>query len=73
MDGGLRIAIGIIIIVIGALIGLGGVTKSEVLPIRMFAARAEVCWGDNKYSALAGYGALMMVFGVLFAAGVLAS
>lgn len=65
------IIIGSVLIFIGALMALGGILKSDFAPIRLLRARAELCWGEYANQYLAGCGIMVVIFGVLFATGVI--
>jgi hypothetical protein len=60
---------GIAIVVIGLLMFLGGLTKSEFVVYRVVAARTRLIWGDNVHTFYIAAGLIVAVFGVLVAIG----
>lgn len=62
---------GIVMVAIGMLMFLGGLTKSEFVVYRLLAARTRLLWGDNVHTFYMAAGLIVAVFGILVALGVL--
>lgn len=56
---------GIVMIVIGGLIALGGVTQSDFVVYRLLAARSRLLWGDRVHAFFVVAGILVAFAGVL--------
>ena len=67
-----RLAVGIVVIVIGTLLALAGAVRPSVSLYVWISSRAAACWGEQRrHAAMIAYGALMATFGVLILAGVI--
>ena len=62
---------GIVIAMIGLLMFLGGLTKSEFVVYRLLAARTRLLWGDNVHTFYIAAGLIVAIFGVLVAMGII--
>ena len=60
---------GVPIVVIGVLMFLGGLSKSEFVVYRFLAARSRTLWRDHVHSFYVIAGLLVASFGVLVALG----
>ena len=60
---------GIAITIIGLLMFLGGLTKSEFVVYRVLAARTRFVWGDNVHVFYIAAGLIVALFGVLVTTG----
>jgi len=62
---------GTIIAVIGLLMFLGGLTKSNFILYKLMVKRSEMLWKENVHNFYIGAGLLVTLFGVLFALGII--
>lgn len=58
---------GIAMVVIGLLMSVGGLTKSEFIVYRILAMRSRPLWGDNVHVFYVISGLAVAAFGVLIA------
>jgi len=63
----------LIVIIIGLLILIGSIKKSEFILFKLIVARAKILWGNSVYLFLMISGIFVMIFGVLMFFGVLNS
>ncbi len=61
---------GILIIIVGAFLLISASMKSEFIIYRLLVYRSKILWGDNVYRFHQVAGAMVIVFGVLVAAGI---
>jgi hypothetical protein len=57
-------------VAIGALLFVGASMKSEFILYRLLVYRSKILWGDNVHRFHQFAGAMVVVFGVLVAAGI---
>jgi len=62
---------GLVLVGIGAFFIVSGATRSQFPIYRLFVARSRILWGDNAYRFHMFGGALMAVFGIVYALGYL--
>lgn len=62
---------GFVILAIGLLMFLGGLTKSNFILYRLIAARSRLRWGDQVHTFYLVAGILVATFGALFAFGLI--
>ena len=62
---------GIPLTIIGLLMFLGGITKSDFIAYRLIADRPRMLWGNHVHSFFVVAGLMVAVFGVLVALGVI--
>jgi len=61
---------GILIIIVGAFLLISASMKSEFIVYRLLVYRSKILWGDNVHRFHQITGAMVIVFGVLVAAGI---
>jgi len=61
---------GILIIIVGAFLLISASMKSEFIVYRLLVYRSKILWGDNVHRFHQIAGAMVIVFGVLVAAGI---
>ena len=61
---------GILMVVIGALLFVGASMQSEFILYRLLVYRSKILWGDNVHRFHQIAGIIVVVFGVLVAAGI---
>ncbi len=62
---------GVMIAIVGLLMLLGGLTKTDFVLYRILAARSRLLWGDNVHSFYIVVGLMVALFGVLVTTGVI--
>ncbi len=62
---------GVMIAIVGLLMLLGGLTKTDFVLYRILAARSRLLWGDNVHSFYVVVGLMVALFGVLVTTGVI--
>ena len=60
---------GIAMVVVGLLMSVGGLTKSEFIVYRILATRSRSLWGDKVHTFYVVSGLMVAAFGVAFALG----
>ncbi len=61
---------GVLVLIIGLLIFVGALTKSEFVIYRLFHARAKMLWGDNAHTFLMVVGLVIAGLSALFFLGI---
>jgi len=61
---------GILVILVGSFLLICGRLKSNFIVYRLMVARSKILWGDNAHRFHQVAGAMVIVFGILVAAGV---
>ena len=61
---------GILIVLAGLFLLVCGSLKSNFIIYRLLVARSKILWGDNVHRFHQVVGAIVIVFGVLVAAGI---
>ena len=61
---------GSLMAVIGLLLFIGALRKSDFILYKLFHARAKLLWGDNAHGFLAVVGVLLMGLSSLFFLGI---
>lgn len=62
---------GILICFIGLFFSICGFTKSEFVVYKVLTARSRILWKENVHTFYAVIGIIIVVFGILVAAGVI--
>jgi len=62
---------GVFIIIVGALMLIGGTLKSDFVVYRLLVARSKMIWGDKVHTFYQVAGLLVMFFGILLFTGIL--
>ena len=61
---------GILLIIVGAFLLISASMKSEFIIYRLLVYRSKILWGDNVHRFHQVAGAIVIVVGVLVAAGI---
>jgi hypothetical protein len=61
---------GILIVIVGAFLLISANMKSEFILYRLLVYRSRILWGDNVHRFHQVAGVMVIVFGVLVAAGI---
>ena len=61
---------GVLVLIIGLLMFVGALTKSESIIYRLFHARAKMLWGDNAHTFLMVVGLVIAGLSPLFFLGI---
>ena len=61
----------IIMIIIGFLMFLGGLTKSDFVIYKILVARSKMLWGNNVHRFYQVAGIIVMGFGILLMLGII--
>ncbi len=62
---------GVMIAIVGLLMLLGGLTKTDFVLFRILASRSRLLWGDSVHSFYIVVGLMVALFGVLVTTGVI--
>lgn len=62
---------GCLIAAVGLFMFVSGTTKSDFIVYRLLVARSKILWGERVHSFYQAVGVIVVIFGVLFAAGLI--
>ena len=62
---------GCLIAAVGLFLAVSGRMKSQFIVYRLLVARSEILWGERVHGFYQVAGILVIVFGILFATGVI--